>query len=76
MQFQSNPLCPFCESPGECRHLIGWTEDGRTVELRLGIVAGKKTELLPTDQIIKTGVSARVYRKAWQTAVTPQAPRG
>lgn len=56
-------MCPYCDSPGDCRHLIGWTDDGKTVELRLGIVAGKKVNLLPTDRVITTGVSARVYRK-------------
>jgi hypothetical protein len=49
--------CPLCGCTF-CRHWIGWTEDGRTIELK----AGGTAPLLPADRVIKTGVSARVYR--------------
>jgi len=56
--------CPICHCR-QCSHFVGWTEDGRTLEhatklTRLGAVAVE--EVLPTDTVVKTGVSARVYR--------------
>ena len=59
--------CPFCGCH-ECHHWIGWTEDGRTIELNRSHPApaghrGRFTKpLRSTDQIVTTGVSARVYR--------------
>jgi hypothetical protein len=58
--------CPFgcrddqLDAHGYCRHLIGWTEDGRTFELRVN--PAQRQPILGTDRIVTTGVSARVYR--------------
>ena len=55
--------CPICGKK-ECDHFLGWTEDGRHIEPKPGLkfrhlVIGQK------DQVIKTGVSARVYRPSF-----------
>jgi hypothetical protein len=61
---ESGPFCPLCGKAGPCPHWIGWTEDGKTVEL-LAMVSA-----LPVVQRgdwmtnwTKSGpVAARVYR--------------
>jgi hypothetical protein len=60
--------CPFCGSHGHCPHWIGWTEDGKTVEPRAMILGQHATmaalgSVLETDRIVKTGTTARVYRR-------------
>jgi len=58
--------CPFgcadeqLDKHGWCRHLIGWTEDGKTFEPRRN--PWQRQPVLPTDRIVTTGVAARVYR--------------
>ena len=67
--------CPFgCEVSdldelGYCRHLVGFTNDGKTMEpMREGMdgrrkVFGKESEsVLKADKLIKITVSSRVYR--------------
>lgn len=52
--------CPFCDYSGNdyCRHMIGWTDNGRRIELR----GGGDSHVEKDDRIITTGVTARVYR--------------
>lgn len=59
----TEPLCPFCGEK-DCRHFIGWTDDGRTIELRKETVGSphRFQKLLDTDRTVNTGVSTRVYR--------------
>jgi hypothetical protein len=52
--------CPFCGSDDYCPHFLGWTEDGRTFSRPRPFP--EKEEIRATDRIVKTGVSARVYR--------------
>jgi len=56
-------VCPFCGGD-ECVHLVGWTEDGRTVTTMHDnvVVDGFDRLVTPVDRIVTTGVSARVYR--------------
>lgn len=56
------PACPFCGQRGieYCDHMIGWTEDGRMIEMRKESLG--RQPLLPTDRTVNTGVSTRVYR--------------
>jgi hypothetical protein len=53
-------MCPFCRKP-ECEHHIGWTEDGKTIDPKKP-GEGAPREVLPTDKLVNTGVSCRVYR--------------
>jgi hypothetical protein len=52
--------CPHCGGD-LCRHFVGWTEDGRTFQAADTFKADKRP-ILESDRIVKTGVSARVYR--------------
>ncbi len=58
-------LCPICREDctanKACAHFIGWTEDGINIVPRVQFYGGK---VLDNDLIIKTGVSARVFRPA------------
>lgn len=57
----THPQCPFCGYQF-CDHFIGWTDDGRRIELR-GLRGGAKTgTVAPADRLLTVGVSARVYR--------------
>jgi len=64
--YDSVNYCPFgctareLDSHGWCRHLIGWTDDGRTFEGRVS--PSRRQPVLSTDRMVKTGVAARVYR--------------
>lgn len=52
--------CPFCGCH-ECSHFIGWTENGRQIELvRSHAQDGDLVQ--DTDQFVKTGAEVRVYR--------------
>lgn len=56
--------CPFCEATAKpsgnyCGHFIGWTNDGKILEPRDNAIA---RVVLPTDAVVATGVSLRVYR--------------
>jgi hypothetical protein len=51
-------LCPFCDESSICSHFMGWTDDGRKIEM----VDGSECVVQETDRIIKTGTTARVYR--------------
>jgi hypothetical protein len=55
--------CPFCYGD-ECKHLMGWTENGRDVTTMHDntVVDGFDRVIRDTDRIVTTGVSARVYR--------------
>lgn len=61
-------ICPFCEKPctnsDACPHFIGWTEDGKAIQPRKNIHSPMVNDgnILPTDVILNTGVSARVFR--------------
>ncbi len=55
----TTPPCPYCAKQDFCKHFLGWTENGRTINLRRG---GATEPLLPTDKTLNTGVSTRVYR--------------
>ncbi len=55
------PSCPVCRGPADCQHWIGWTDDGRTVELR-SHPHDPPQPLLPSDHTVNTGVTTRVYR--------------
>jgi hypothetical protein len=54
------PYCPICAET-DCEHFIGWTNDGKTIEFRGNKIANEP--LQETDLIVKTGISARVYRE-------------
>lgn len=60
--------CPFCGSelnptPPYCRHFIGWTDDGKKLEQREPCFAKPdERTVLPTDLLLHTGVSVRVFR--------------
>lgn len=59
------PACPICKGPDDCRHFIGWLEKGKLVERKPGrspIVTADDGGPLPTDVLVNTGVSTRVYR--------------
>ncbi len=51
--------CPFCGFAGRCPHMIGWTDDGKTLE---SAHPDYKGPILETDRLVTTGVSCRVYR--------------
>ncbi len=63
-------LCPFCGGD-RCSHLLGWTENGKTISVEhihrsTGARAGNprfqpESTIPPDAQVVKTGVSARVY---------------
>lgn len=63
-------MCPFCTKQGQfpCSHFVGWTEDGRSIPAATVYGKGEKTfhyapQLIrDTDVVVKTGVSARVFR--------------
>lgn len=56
------PRCPFCQRE-QCRHLIGWTEDGQhIVPADMDSLRSAVLTVGGTDRIVTTGVSARVYR--------------
>ena len=64
------PKCPFCESVDYCEHFIGWTNDGKRITETLdsshepGAIESISIPICKdTDRIVKTGVSARVYKK-------------
>lgn len=61
--------CPICGEE-ECSHFLGWTEDGRTigdpVQGRSALVDPEPIQ--PSDRIVNTGVSARVYRTMTTTS--------
>lgn len=55
--------CPICRGPADCRHHIGWTDDGRTMEPRSPYPANAAPRtVLESDVMVNTGVSCRVYR--------------
>lgn len=59
------PSCPICQGPAGCRHFIGWVEQGKLVERRPGrspLVTAGDGGPLPTDVLVDTGVTTRVYR--------------
>ena len=57
------PRCPICGQPNTCKHFVGWTDDGLKIEPRIG-KPRILDNVLPTDIIVNTGVTARVYRGA------------
>lgn len=57
----THPPCPICACH-DCTHFIGWTTDGRIVELRRGMEQ-IGDQLKPTDRTANTGVTTRVYRQ-------------
>lgn len=82
-------LCPFgcgeaqSDDHGYCKHLVGFTDDGKTMEARLVNREGTKqktakdakagVEVLQTDIVVDTGyVTARVYRAMSKTDVPLQ----
>lgn len=48
--------CPYCGG-NDCRHFIGWTEDGKDIEPRK---PGPSQPVLPTDKVVSKW--GRVYR--------------
>lgn len=54
-------LCPFC-GHDECRHFIGWTEDGHTLEPRVLLGPKPRPVVLTSDICVNTGITTRVYR--------------
>ena len=59
MQRPSNKpaWCPFCQDC-DCKHFLGWTEDGK-LYVPPSLVG--HYPIPRSAQIVKTGVSARVY---------------
>lgn len=68
-------LCPFgcdhteLDEQGYCRHLVGWTDDGKQMEVRERLPSGIGERVLPSRQPVKKGdkivpreMSSRVYR--------------
>lgn len=59
------PACPICgiaDDVGDCSHLVGWTDDGKTI-VDAYATPILETEVLPTDKLVNTGISCRVYRE-------------
>lgn len=69
-------VCPFgctaddIDEHGYCCHLVGFTNDGRTMEpMKLNeqgkrfVHGAKKEPVLASDQLVQITVSSRVYRK-------------
>lgn len=52
--------CPFCRSmERECAHFLGWTKDGKTVEVWTGL---NTIDLDPVrHRVVEIGPSVRVY---------------
>ena len=57
-------LCPWgCTSDDDCEHFLGWTEDGRKISFRPRYKNDVESDQIgPEDRVVKTGVTARIYR--------------
>lgn len=57
------PSCPFCRGRADCEHHIGWSDDGVTIDPKKPFPSNAAPrKVLPTDVLVNTGVSTRVYR--------------
>lgn len=60
-----NP-CPFCgadlDRNNPCPHFVGWTSDGREIDVA-DPDGPHGARVLPSDHLVKTGFSVRVYRR-------------
>lgn len=81
-------FCPFgCEQDdidehGYCRHLVGFTNDGKQMEPmihddqgRKVVQGAKKEPVLKTDKLIQITVSQRVYRESGTSQLLEQMTR-